>query len=96
MWYESVIDRQRRINPGRETSAGPHNIQGDADTQTTSDAGGNDHPGQQEKDTHIQTTSAAETGRRLMAMITETAERVKRQRTMETRKRMRIDDMEAG
>ena len=48
------------------------------------------------KRTRIQTTTAAETGRRLMAMITETAERVKRQRTMETRKRLRIDEAEAG
>ena len=48
------------------------------------------------KRTRIQTTTAAETGRRLMAMVTETAERVKRQRMMETRKRLRIDEAEAG
>ena len=45
-------DTAATASRGRETGAGPHNIQGDADTQTTSDAGGNDHPGQQEKDTH--------------------------------------------
>ena len=48
------------------------------------------------KRTRTQTTTAAETGRRLMAMITETADRVKQEteNTMEARKRMRIDEME--
>ena len=48
------------------------------------------------KRTRTQITTAAETGRRMMITITEMAERVKRQRLMEMRKRMRLDEADHG